>query len=71
MTTPQYVPYALGCPCCPAEFTVPEEDPDATIAEVANHLRYMCRGVEYPDDQQVLALLARVLSIPDLEASRR
>lgn len=65
------VPFALGCPRCPAEFTVCPEDPDATVSEVANHLRYLCDGVEYPDDQQILELLGQLLEIPDMEVSRR
>lgn len=68
MKTP---PFALGCPRCPAEYTVCPEDPDSTVSEVDNHLRYGCTGVEYPDDDQVRQLLAQVLEIPDVEMSRR
>ena len=62
------LPYALGCPSCPYYVEVSEEDPDASLSELHNHLFDKHAGYER---KAALALLAEAVELTEAGAVSR
>lgn len=55
------LPFALGCPTCPYEVEVSEEDPDASLSELHNHIFWK----HAPHDREKTGrLLANAREVP-------
>lgn len=62
------LPYALGCPSCHYYAEVSEEDPDATLSEMREHLFSKHAGYRH---EVAMGLLARVRELTEAEAVAR
>lgn len=59
--------FALGCPRCSFYAEVSEEDPDATLSYVLDHLFSNHAGY---DRRRAMAMLAQVTELTEAEVSR-
>ena len=63
-----YLPYALGCPSCPHYVEVSEEDADASLSELYDHIFSKHAGY---DRAKVGPLLAQARKLTEAEAATR
>jgi hypothetical protein len=62
------LPYALGCPSCRYFVEVSEEDADASLSELGNHIFGKHVGYDRAETNQ---LLAKAYELTEAEAASR
>lgn len=60
--------YALGCPSCRYYVEVSEEDPDASLSELGNHIFARHAGC---DRGEANRLLAQAVELSEIQAAAR
>lgn len=60
--------YGLGCPSCPYYVEVSEEDPDASLSELGNHIFGKHAGYDRAETNR---LLAQAVELSEIQAATR